>query len=266
MLPQRMRIEQINSVLFGDKPFPVGAVRDWTAKRDFCELIMIFSGTSRITWRDGVFTETAGSVRFMPASESDDRYICETLEPGSYCIVTFTAVPAPDTLLRCQLKNSGETERLFLRLWRTWTAKQGGWYHRSVGILYGILAALEEQKYCPNNRADILAPAMEAIEHNLTTGVDASRLHELCGISYTYFKQLFIAAYGLPPRRYITKLRMNIACEQLAEGTLSVSETAEVLGYQDAGYFSRVFRKEIGCTPGEYRRARLLRQGEFREG
>lgn len=49
MLPQEMRIEKINGVLFGNKPFPAGAVRDWTCRRDYCELIMIVSGTRRIT-------------------------------------------------------------------------------------------------------------------------------------------------------------------------------------------------------------------------
>ena len=66
MLPQEMRIEKINSVLFGNKPFPAGAVRDWTCRRDYCELIMIVSGTRRITWKNETFTETGGSVRFMP--------------------------------------------------------------------------------------------------------------------------------------------------------------------------------------------------------
>lgn len=265
MLPQEMRIEKINSVLFGNKPFPAGAVRDWTCRRDYCELIMIVSGTRRITWKNETFTETGGSVRFMPESGEGDRYISEIIEPGDYCIVTFNACGAPDEMLHSQLKFSAGAEQLFLRLWRTWTLKQNGWYHRSVGILYEILAELEGQRYYPNDRMDVLAPAMAEIERSLTSGVDVSHLHELCGISYSYFKRLFIGRYGIPPRRYITKLRMNIAYEQLASGNLSVSEIAAILGFSDISYFSRVFRKETGCTAEEYRRARLRKQGEYRE-
>ena len=51
------------------------------------------------------------------------------------------------------------------------------------------------------------------IDRHLTEDIDCSALHEMCGVSYTYFKELFIRKYGMPPKKYITALKMRIACE-----------------------------------------------------
>lgn len=50
---------------------------------------------------------------------------------------------------------------------------------------------------------------------------------------------------------YIRRRRMARACELLREG-FNVSETAYRTGYSDPNYFTKVFKKEFGCTPTEY--------------
>lgn len=265
MFPQDMHIEAITGVLYGRRPFPAGAVRDWTAPRRCCELILIISGKGTVTHREATFGECAGSVRFMPATDRPDRYLTETTEPGDYCYFTFLSSDAPKEMLRAQLRHPEALTRIFLDLWRTWTTRQEGWYHRAVGLAYGILSELENRPYLSHRSEDVLAPAIEEIERHLTDGVDVSRLHERCGIGYTYFKRLFIRRFGIPPRRYITKLRMNIACEQLARGERTVTEIAEMLGYAGVSYFSRVFHHEVGCTAEGYRRRTGTGAGEYQD-
>lgn len=260
MLPEDMHISEIKYVIHKNNPYPEGVTKVWESVRHTCELIFLASGILQVTYNDKIFTETAGAVRFMPVSKSEDRYITKFLKPGSYYFFVFTTENAPDTLLHTQVRNCEELERLFKQMWRTWTMKSEGWYHRSMGFAYEILAELSKQSYLPTKQEKLLEPAMDEIEKNLTGDIDVSHLHELCGISYTYFKQLFTRRYGLPPMRYITKLRMNIACEQLAMGQLSVTEIAEELGYSSVHYFSRLFKKELGYTAEDYRRSMLTNQ------
>lgn len=82
------------------------------------------------------------------------------------------------------------------------------------------------------------------------------RLGDLCGrflISESYAGMLFGRVCGCGFSRYLTGLRMARARQLLRETGLTVRETAERCGYADAFYFSKVFRRENGISPGRYR-------------
>lgn len=72
---------------------------------------------------------------------------------------------------------------------------------------------------------------------------------------YDYVRKLFKKEMGLTPLEYMTRLRMNKAATMLssqAGGDYSVAEIAGLCGYDDALYFSRVFRKFYGMSPSAY--------------
>ncbi len=265
MLPSDMHIDELGGVLFGNHPFSAGQISDWSGPRITNELILKVSGQTIITVDRSSAAETAGTVRFMPETPEHSQYICQTVEPGSYYYFKFKSKNAPREMRRIQVKNYQTLERLFVRMWQVWTMKKDGWYHAALSIAYEIFAVLEQQSYLPSGQAKVLLPAMNEIERHLVENIDVSHLHELCGVSYTYFKQLFIRRYGVPPQRYITKLRMSMACEQLTMGDQSITEIAQSLGYSNVHYFSRLFKKEHGCTAGEYRRSTRYGQGEYRK-
>ncbi|MFW5844605.1 MAG: helix-turn-helix transcriptional regulator [Planctomycetota bacterium] len=73
-----------------------------------------------------------------------------------------------------------------------------------------------------------------------------------CGWSARWFARCFRAAYGLPPKSYLLRRRMDQALEALADG-LSVSATAAALGYDDTALFARQFRQVHGRPPGTFR-------------
>ena len=50
----------------------------------------------------------------------------------------------------------------------------------------------------------------------------------------------------------VNQMKMKRACELLKTGIYLIYEVANRLGYENAYYFSKVFRKYIGCTPKEY--------------
>ena len=60
--------------------------------------------------------------------------------------------------------------------------------------------------------------------------------------------------YGVLPKLYIDKLRLNKAAELLVETNLNIAEIAEMMGYQDPFHFSRRFKAVIGFSPQQYRR------------
>ena len=53
---------------------------------------------------------------------------------------------------------------------------------------------------------------------------------------------------------YLTGLRINKSKELLCDDKLSVQDVAELVGYRDLKYFSRLFKKTTGVSPSDYKK------------
>jgi transcriptional regulator GlxA family with amidase domain len=67
------------------------------------------------------------------------------------------------------------------------------------------------------------------------------------------FKRRFIAATGLTPISYVQRLRVEDAKRRLERTAASVEEVSWRVGYEDAAFFRRLFRRTTGLAPGAYR-------------
>lgn len=72
-------------------------------------------------------------------------------------------------------------------------------------------------------------------------------------LSRNHLSGVFRQAVGINMSTYITNTRIKKAKELLGEPSLMISEIATIIGYQDSHYFARVFKKETGVNPTEYR-------------
>ena len=88
-------------------------------------------------------------------------------------------------------------------------------------------------------------------------------LEELASLSYCskyHFARQYQLLTGTSPLKHFTKLKMEHACFLIEQTSLSMSEIASQLGYDDALYFSRVFRKVLGQAPSSYRKSLLHKE------
>ncbi len=76
----------------------------------------------------------------------------------------------------------------------------------------------------------------------------------LSGIPERSFKRRFEQATGMPPLEYVHTLRLEEAKQMLETGTDSIAAIAGEVGYEDAGFFGRLFRRQVGLTPAQYRK------------
>lgn len=84
---------------------------------------------------------------------------------------------------------------------------------------------------------------------------------------YDYLRKLFKKEMGVTPLEYMTNLRMKKAETMLTamwSTDYSVSEIGELCGFDDALYFSRVFKKHFGCSPSVFakNRGKIRNDGE----
>lgn len=97
-----------------------------------------------------------------------------------------------------------------------------------------------------------IASALDYIENNYTRPIDIEYLSNLCYLSQAHFFRVFKNEMGVSPIEYKNKLRIDRAKELLAENECSVSEAADILGFESVYYFSRFFKKYTGIPPSEY--------------
>ncbi len=100
-----------------------------------------------------------------------------------------------------------------------------------------------------------LTRALTAIHHEPAKTWTLETLAREAGLSRTGFAVRFAQKIGMPPLRYLTYWRMQLACKVLRETARPLAEIAEDVGYSSESGFSRVFRKEKGLPPARYRQA-----------
>jgi transcriptional regulator GlxA family with amidase domain len=76
----------------------------------------------------------------------------------------------------------------------------------------------------------------------------------LSGLPERSFKRRFQQATGLSPLEYVHTLRLEEAKHLLEAGDEPIEAIANAVGYEDAGFFSRLFRRKVNLTPAQYRR------------
>ena len=85
-------------------------------------------------------------------------------------------------------------------------------------------------------------------------------------MSSFYFSRFFRTAYNRTFLEYLTSYRIERAEELLRQTDIPVREIAPRVGYTDANYFTKVFKRHCGCTPTDYRsRLCLPRKGKTTE-
>lgn len=86
--------------------------------------------------------------------------------------------------------------------------------------------------------------------------LNLERLAAQVGVSKFHFHRLFKRAIGVSPVRYHIDLRINVARRLLRETKKSVVDVALDVGYTNPSHFAKLFRRETGLTPSDYRRQR----------
>lgn len=73
-------------------------------------------------------------------------------------------------------------------------------------------------------------------------------------LNKVYLSQVFRKAYGITPKQYIVRRRIEAAQNILSNSNTPIQEIAHLLHFPSTQYFSSVFRQETSITPGQYRR------------
>ncbi|PVZ72147.1 GlxA family transcriptional regulator [Pelagibaculum spongiae] len=110
-----------------------------------------------------------------------------------------------------------------------------------------------ETEFSSSHRDELVIASQQLLKASLNQPIDLSQIAKEQQVSQRTLNRRFQQALGMTPLEYLTRLRLEQACELLRETNLGVAEVAEQSGFSGASYLAKIFRKHFQITPGEYR-------------
>ncbi len=121
---------------------------------------------------------------------------------------------------------------------------------------YTVIPDKEEQ--IGLRQAAIKKQIIEYIEANYVNDISLSDAAEAMHYSEPHFCKIFKELFGKSFILYLTRLRVDKSKELLGDVTVNVKDISAQVGFRDSNYYAKVFKREEGMTPSEYRIIRGL--------
>lgn len=115
----------------------------------------------------------------------------------------------------------------------------------------------EEQRYLEGavdkHPDELIAQIQFWLKNNIVSELSLAQVAHQFGISQRTLSRRFKAATGNTANHYWQTVRLDSAKELLSSTNMSIQDVAVAVGYVDQGYLTKIFKKELGQTPTDYR-------------
>jgi len=117
-----------------------------------------------------------------------------------------------------------------------------------VSVVQNMITPTRQEDY-----PKLIVEIQEFLHQNYMKNITNAVLSQKFGLVASYISRLFKKSTGLSPGEYLTKVRIDRAKSlMLSNPDLMVKEIAGMVGFKDAYYFSKTFKKETGMWPTEF--------------
>jgi AraC family transcriptional regulator of arabinose operon len=232
---------------------------------EYNKIYFIIDGEGWLKIGDREYYPQPGQLYFMPSGELQSY---SSISPNTFlkywCHFTarinnidiFNMLNIPDFL---NVTDKRELNNLFQRLLYYYGKGTPYSILKTRGIMLELLAWLFEQVNIRDinlqsySFANDLLKVLKYIEDNLSKDITIEQLSNIIHFHPNYFIRFFRDHMGCSPIQYINRMRLEKAKNLLKATNLSIKEITDLTGFNDASYFSKKFKKDIGLSPLEYR-------------
>ena len=120
-------------------------------------------------------------------------------------------------------------------------------------LAYALLCELSDADSAASALPPLVQAAIEDIRANYAGLYGVEELSERLGVSKSHLVRTFTAAIGVPPGKYLTTVRVEAAQRLLLHREYTLDVVASLCGFSGANYLCRVFKKETGQSPAQWR-------------
>ena len=199
-------------------------------------------------------TAAPDTVLFLNAK---DRYLAHAVEFGYSFVARLELENAPDSfLIECSGDNT--MSGLFNSMYNCRNLRLTSNYYKALGTIYeifGQISRYEEREYMQSStEGRLYAVRLNIQEQYSDPSLNLERLAVIAGMSPHQMGILFKKKFGVSCWQYVIDTRIEAAAKLLLMPGYSVGMVAEQCGFRDTYYFSRLFKKQTGVPPREYRK------------
>ncbi|MGN0163671.1 MAG: helix-turn-helix domain-containing protein [Candidatus Ornithomonoglobus sp.] len=123
-----------------------------------------------------------------------------------------------------------------------------------IYILRMKLDSMSENFGMHHKSADFISQVTQYIIDNYSNPITLTDTAAYMHLSPSWFSSKFKTCAGLGFREYLTRVRVQKACEMLLDTNLSITQIAMDTGFNDSNYFGSAFKKVTGISPRNYRK------------
>jgi len=188
-------------------------------------------------------------------------------ESGLFATKAMEAVNTGELVFRTHIRNNPAVNQRFRDLVASYTGKEEDRL-QTMGYLYLLLDELirtesmaAEQNLNQKHVQELshkLSPAFSMINQYFTEPLTIQMLAQSCNLSEKYFCVLFRQRTGSSCIAYINQLRIEKAKALLVTTDKNMAAISEACGFADSSYFNRLFKRQEGCSPIEFRKRKRL--------
>ena len=203
-------------------------------------LTYIADGKKYVLNKNDVLFLTPGTYRERPLGTAPVKYVCFNFYIEDDASLTF------DTFMP---KAISTTIRKLVTVFPHSHIMPS--YHsreKIANILnYILLELLDFEKFTSSN--EHIIKIIKYIDENIKEKITLQTIHEHMHLSSGYISNIFKKETGKTLTDYVNERKMFIAKEMITSNEMSLTETAEQLGFENYNYFSRLFNKYYGTRP-----------------
>ena len=96
---------------------------------------------------------------------------------------------------------------------------------------------------------------LDFIHTHFAESLDVSQIAHSANLSQRECLRCFQKTIGIPPIQYLLKYRISVAARLLTSSDMPITTICNDTGFDSPSYFSKLFKRWMGCTPTSYRKA-----------
>lgn len=236
-----------------------------TGRQDY-QLIYVAAGQGHF-WVDGQYKQVPAGGMFLYRPGQFQQYVYYLEDSPEIYWIHFTGSNADNLMTETGFTQdsillpgvSSEFPELFLRIIRELQVTRPC-FEDLMNLLFCQLLVLVRRRIeeGPRERRRAQKEIEQAVHYfheNFSHAIEIEDYARSQHMSMCWFIRSFKQYMGVPPLKYLTSIRIARAKELLSGTDIPVSEIGELVGYDNPLYFSKIFKKNTGLSPREYRRS-----------
>ncbi|HKK62133.1 MAG TPA: AraC family transcriptional regulator, partial [Bacteroidales bacterium] len=121
-------------------------------------------------------------------------------------------------------------------------------------LITSSMVRIPEELWDTKTPEERVQQAIHYMNRNIDRSITNETLADVVGMAVNSFGRLFKEQTGLSPQHYLTRIRIENACNLLYHTNHNIDSIAEESGFSDRYYFSRVFKNQMNISPVRYRK------------